>query len=57
MKSPLHLSIPTFVLQSLNHLYDAERKLTMHGDPGGALGVSLAGILRHRPVECRVRLG
>jgi hypothetical protein len=37
MNAPLQLSIPKFVLQTLNHLYDAERKLTLHGDPGGAL--------------------
>jgi len=37
MNAPLQLSIPKFVLQTLNHLYDAERKLTQHGDPGGAL--------------------
>ena len=37
MSAPLQLSIPKFVLQTLNHLYDAERKLTLHGDQGGAL--------------------
>jgi hypothetical protein len=37
MSAPMQLSIPKFVLQTLNHLYDAERKLTLHGDPGGVL--------------------
>jgi hypothetical protein len=37
MSVPPQLSIPKFVLQTLNHLYDAERKLTLHGDPGGVL--------------------
>lgn len=37
MNAPLQPSIPKFVLQTLNHLYDAERKLALHGDPGGVL--------------------
>lgn len=37
MNAPLQISIPRFVLQTLNHLYDAERKLALHGDPGGVL--------------------
>jgi hypothetical protein len=37
MNAPLQLSIPKFVLQTLNHLYDAERKLALHGDPGAVL--------------------
>lgn len=37
MNVPMQLSIPKFVLQTLNHLYDAERKLALHGDPGGVL--------------------
>lgn len=37
MNAPLQISIPKFVLQTLNHLYDAERKLALHGDPGCVL--------------------
>lgn len=37
MNAPLQLVIPKFVLQVLNHLYDAERKLLLHGDPAGVL--------------------
>lgn len=37
MNTPLQISIPRFVLQTLNHLYEAERKLAIHGDPGGVM--------------------
>lgn len=37
MNSSMQLSFPKFVLQTLNHLYDAERKLALHGDPGGVM--------------------
>ncbi len=37
MNTPLQISIPRFVLQTLNHLYEAERKLALHGDPGGVM--------------------
>jgi hypothetical protein len=37
MNAPLQVSIPRFVLQALNHLYDIERKLTLHGDAAGIL--------------------
>lgn len=35
MNATLQTSIPKFALQTLNHLYEAERKLAIHGDPGG----------------------
>lgn len=35
MNAPLQLSIPKFVLQILNNLYDVERKLALHGDAAG----------------------
>lgn len=37
MNAPMQLNIPKFVLQTLNHLYEAERKLALHGDPGGVM--------------------
>ncbi len=36
MNVPLQTSTK-LVLQTLNHLYDAERKLALHGDPGGVM--------------------
>lgn len=35
MNAPVQLSIPKFVLQTLNHLYEVERKLALHGDAAG----------------------
>jgi hypothetical protein len=37
MNAPMQLNIPKFVFQTLNHLYEAERKLALHGDPGGVM--------------------
>jgi hypothetical protein len=37
MNAPLQLSLPKFVLQTLNHLYEVERKLALHGDAAGVL--------------------
>jgi hypothetical protein len=36
MHSPPIAEVPKWVLQTLNNLYDIERKLHMHGDPGNA---------------------
>lgn len=36
MSTPALPEVPKFVLQTLNHLYEIERKLALHGDPGGA---------------------
>lgn len=37
MSSPMQISVPRFVLQTLNHLYDMERKLALHGDAAGVM--------------------
>jgi hypothetical protein len=38
MNTPVTINgIPRSVLQTLNHLYEAERKLLLYGDPGGVL--------------------
>lgn len=37
MNSSMQISIPKFLLQTLNHLYDMERKLALHGDAAGVL--------------------
>lgn len=37
MTSPMQISVPRFLLQTLNHLYDMERKLALHGDAAGVL--------------------
>ncbi|MFM0002052.1 hypothetical protein PQR57_13570 [Paraburkholderia dipogonis] len=33
MVHPTHSELPKFVLSTLNHLYEIERKLALHGDP------------------------
>ena len=35
MNQPVVIEIPRFVLQTLNQLYDIERKVALHGDTGG----------------------
>jgi hypothetical protein len=38
MNSPQPVNtVPKFLLQTLNHLYEAERKLAIHGDPAGVM--------------------
>ena len=36
MSKPPVLEVPKWVLTVLNHLYEIERKLALHGDPGNA---------------------
>lgn len=33
MAHPINAEVPKFVLNTLNHLYEIERKLALHGDP------------------------
>ena len=33
MANPINAEVPKFVLNTLNHLYEIERKLALHGDP------------------------
>ena len=35
MSTPGYVELPRFLLQTLNQLYDIERKLAMHGDAAG----------------------
>ena len=37
MAMPSPIEVPRFWLSILNNLYDIERKLTVHGDPGHAI--------------------
>jgi hypothetical protein len=37
MSNPLQIVIPKSMLQTLNQLYEAERKLLIYGDPGGVM--------------------
>src|SRR5260370_5908432 len=33
MSHPINSELPKFILNTLNHLYEIERKLALHGDP------------------------
>lgn len=35
MSSPHHIELPKYVSLTLNHLYEIERKLALHGDSAG----------------------
>lgn len=37
MNSPIQLEFPRFLLQTLNQVYDIERKLSLHGDSAGVM--------------------
>lgn len=37
MSKPGYVELPKLLLQTLNQLYDIERKLTLHGDAAGVL--------------------